>query len=102
MLSAVDGILVRALPYRGAGALVAIRARNDARDIRGSGLSWADYEVWRTRNHTRGKVLVVVLGYGLSHRRWGAAPAIVERTIHINNSSRLVVGIMPASFDFPE
>jgi len=52
MFSAVNGILVRALPFQNASELVALHARNRDRDIFGSGVSWADYAVWREENHT--------------------------------------------------
>src|SRR5258708_26207247 len=52
MFSAVNGLLVRALPFQRAGELVALHAQNRDRDIHGSGVSWADYAVWRDENHT--------------------------------------------------
>jgi len=52
MFSAVNGILVRALPFPRAGELVALHAQNRDRDLHGVGVSWADYAVWRDENHT--------------------------------------------------
>ena len=43
----------------------------------------------------------VILGYGLWQRRFGGAPDLVGRTIEVNGSPRLVVGIMPPSFRLP-
>jgi putative ABC transport system permease protein len=48
-----------------------------------------------------GKTPVVVLGYGLWQRRFGADPAIVGKTISLNNAVHTVIGIMPSDFDFP-
>jgi putative ABC transport system permease protein len=45
-----------------------------------------------------GRDRVVVLGHGLWTRRYGADPAVVGKTISIDGTSRIVVGVMPASF----
>ncbi len=43
----------------------------------------------------------VVLSDRLWRRRFGADPAIVGRTIRLDDQNFLVTGVMPASFDFP-
>ena len=43
---------------------------------------------------------VAVLAFGLWQNRFGGDPAIVGRTITINNEPYLVVGVMPKSFQF--
>jgi putative ABC transport system permease protein len=43
---------------------------------------------------------VVVLSHGLWTRRYGADPAIVGRTIQVDSTARVVVGVMPPSFVF--
>ena len=48
-----------------------------------------------------GRPLVVVLGEGFWRRRFGADPAILGKQISINNKPHTVIGVMPASFDFP-
>jgi putative ABC transport system permease protein len=48
-----------------------------------------------------GKAPVVVLGNGLWRRRFGADPAIVGKTISLDNTIRTVIGVMPSTFDFP-
>jgi putative ABC transport system permease protein len=45
---------------------------------------------------------VVVLANGLWHRRFGGDPAIVGRTIPINDEPYVVVGVMPKTFQFLE
>ena len=45
---------------------------------------------------------VVVLTDGLWRRRYGADPSIVGRTIQMNGEPYAVIGIMPASFAFPD
>src|SRR6185312_10217317 len=45
---------------------------------------------------------VVVLSDALWRRSFGADPSIVGREIRIDGVSRVVVGIMPARFDYPE
>ena len=42
----------------------------------------------------------VMLGHGVWERRFGSDPAIVGRSLIINNEPVAVVGVLPASFDF--
>jgi putative ABC transport system permease protein len=44
---------------------------------------------------------VMILSYGLWSRRFHSDPSIVGRTVTVNGHSSLVVGVMPADFDFP-
>jgi predicted permease len=44
----------------------------------------------------------VILGHGLWQRRFGADPGVLGRTVLVGGRSRLVVGIMPPGFRFPE
>lgn len=44
---------------------------------------------------------VVVLGYRLWQERFGSDTKIVGKAIELNGYSYIVVGVMPASFDFP-
>jgi hypothetical protein len=48
--------------------------------------------------HRKGATAVAMLGHGLWTRRYGADPAIVGRTIQINASPHLVVGVLPRGF----
>jgi putative ABC transport system permease protein len=48
-----------------------------------------------------GGPLVALLSHGLWASQYGADPAIVGRTIHLNGTSREVIGVMPAGYDFP-
>jgi hypothetical protein len=50
---------------------------------------------------TPGAADVVVLGYGIWQRRFGASPAIVGERIQVNGRAREVVGIMPPDFHLP-
>ncbi len=44
---------------------------------------------------------VVILSDGLWHRRFGADPSILGRTVRINDVPRTIVGVMPPTFIFP-
>ena len=48
-----------------------------------------------------GATPVIVLGRGFWERRFGGDASMVGRSIQINGESRLVVGVMPASFRLP-
>jgi putative ABC transport system permease protein len=45
---------------------------------------------------------VVVLSYGFWQRRFGGDGAIIGRTLHLDNRSATVVGVMPPTFQFPD
>ena len=44
---------------------------------------------------------VVLLSYGVWQRRFGADPGIVGQALTLNGESHIVVGVMPARFQFP-
>jgi putative ABC transport system permease protein len=48
-----------------------------------------------------GRDLTVILSHGLWQRRFGADPNILGSTITLNGRGHIVVGIMPADFNFP-
>jgi putative ABC transport system permease protein len=52
-------------------------------------------------NETDGNHRVAVLSDGLWRRRFGADPAIVGRTIPIEDGGYQVVGVMPPGFEYP-
>jgi predicted permease len=43
---------------------------------------------------------VIVLSYGLWQRRFGADPKVIGRPLRFNSESWMVVGVMPAEFEF--
>src|SRR5262249_18080817 len=45
---------------------------------------------------------VAVLGYGLWAERFGASPAMIGQTIHLNDEPYTIVGVMPPGFHFPD
>jgi predicted permease len=45
---------------------------------------------------------VVVLGHGIWQRRFGGDPAVIGRTIRMNNFPFEVIGVMPSTFAFPD
>jgi putative ABC transport system permease protein len=48
-----------------------------------------------------GRGQAALLGDGLWHRRFGADPKVLGRTITLNGESYTVIGVMPAGFHFP-
>jgi len=46
-------------------------------------------------------VNVVVMGYGLWQRRYGADPSIIGKPIRLNRVPYMVIGVMPQDFKFP-
>ena len=49
-----------------------------------------------------GATRVAIIGYGLWQQRFGGAPDIIGQRIHLDGQDSEVVGVMPASFGFPE
>ena len=45
---------------------------------------------------------VAVLSFGLWQSRFGGDPGVIGRSIELNGTPRTVVGVMPASFRFPD
>lgn len=44
---------------------------------------------------------VALISYGLWRSRFGGSPAILGQTVRLDNRSTEIIGIMPASFEFP-
>jgi putative ABC transport system permease protein len=51
---------------------------------------------------TAGRDRVVILGHALWQQRFGADPSIVGRSISLDQEPYEVIGVMPASFEFPD
>jgi putative ABC transport system permease protein len=56
---------------------------------------------FRPEENEGGRDQVMLLGYALWQRRYGADPAIVGRTITANGKPYTVIGVMPPGFEFP-
>ncbi len=48
-----------------------------------------------------GNERVVIIGYGLWQRRFGADPNLIGRTLRLNGQQYTVIGVMPPEFRFP-
>ncbi|MEZ0332718.1 MAG: ABC transporter permease, partial [Gemmatimonadales bacterium] len=55
-----------------------------------------------TEEETPGRDRVVVLSHAVWTARFGADPAIVGRTLNLDGEPNEVIGVMPASFRFPD
>ena len=59
-------------------------------------------QVFTEAEEEPGRDLVVVLGNGLWKSRFGGDPGIIGQPISMNGVNRTVIGVMPASFSFPD
>ena len=57
--------------------------------------------VIRSEENVEGRDRVVVLSYGLWQRSFGADPNVVGTRVGINGGESVVIGVMPAGFQFP-
>ena len=90
---------------------LSLSTSNDPLPLIGAAVSSDFFSVLRT-NATRGRTFtpdeertghdqVVVIGNGLWQRAFGANPNIIGQSLTLNSRSFIVVGIMPAGFEFP-
>jgi putative ABC transport system permease protein len=56
---------------------------------------------WLPPDAQRGAAPAAVLSYGLWNRRFGADPDVIGRAVTLNGVAVTVVGVMPATFAFP-
>ena len=65
------------------------------------GVDAAAGRVFTEEEERRGE-RVVVLGHALWQRRFGGSPSVVGRSFSLNGAAFTIVGVMPASFGFPD
>ena len=56
---------------------------------------------FRPEDDRPGAAAVVILGNGVWKNRYGSDPAVVGRTIRVNDVPSTVIGVMPEGFKFP-
>ncbi len=83
------------------GALRVPAARVEAGVFRALGVEPAMGRVFLDEENTLGHERVAILSHSLWLRQFGGDPAILGRAIMINGTDHVVVGVMPAGFDFP-
>lgn len=89
------------------GALGGEAERVDAASITADLLSTLGVSPARGRGFSAAEDLpnggrVALVSDGLWRRRFGADPAILDRTIRVNGAPYRVIGVLPASFRFPD
>jgi putative ABC transport system permease protein len=57
--------------------------------------------VYTNEEDKPGGTPVVILSYGLWQRRFGGQSSIINQQVNFNNKSYTVIGVMPASFQYP-
>jgi predicted permease len=57
---------------------------------------------WLPNDKARDAAPAAVLSHGLWNRRYGADPGVVGRSVVLNGVATTIVGVMPASFAFPD
>jgi putative ABC transport system permease protein len=65
------------------------------------GVNAATGHTFLLENEEPGRDQVVVLSYKLWQRRFGGDPSLIGKTIALDGKSFEVIGVMPASFNFP-
>ena len=50
---------------------------------------------------TPGAAPVLLLGYGVWKERYGSSPAVIGRTVRVNEKPATIIGVMPDGFKFP-
>jgi putative ABC transport system permease protein len=65
------------------------------------GVQAAAGQLFNADNEQVGRDQVVIISHGLWQRRFGGDPKLVGRTIILDGQSRMVLGILPAGFQFP-
>jgi putative ABC transport system permease protein len=58
-------------------------------------------QTYTAEDEQPGRDTVVVLSYALWQRRFGGDPNIVGQSVNFADSSRTIIGVMPAGFKFP-
>ena len=95
-----------------AGAPLPVGDEGRAPDrVLGAYISWNALQLVRQRpllgrdflaaDDQPGARAVVILGHDLWKTRYGGDPAVIGRTITVNGSSSVVIGVMPNRFKFP-
>ena len=93
------------------GAITYQQPGTEPEDLRSQRVTAGFFEVLRSHpaigraftadNEVTGRERVVVLSDGLWRRRFNADPAIVGQSIPLNRNQYEVIGIMPATFEYP-
>ena len=94
------------------GADFALTQAGDPTSIRGAlvtpgffetfGVAPARGRTFSAREGAAGANRVAILSHALWQSRFGADPAVLERSIVLNGTAHEIVGVMPASFAFPD
>jgi putative ABC transport system permease protein len=101
-LEALGGFTSQKVPLVGEGAPVQVNAgvmSRSAFDV--LAVAPERGRLFTKEEDAPGGEKVIILSHDLWKSRFGGDPSIIGKSIDVNGSKRNVIGIMPASFDFP-
>src|ERR671938_72021 len=100
IFSVVNSVVLRPLPYKDPERLVALWVGLNQKGFDELEVSAPEFTDFRTRSSSFEHV--VVISHSLWQRRFGGDSEVVGKSLTLDGKVCTVVGVMPASFHFPD